>query len=527
MANRKSKIENNTFRLFIKNQTSNFKRPLIYLVIIVAYLFPLFITLHSIFSGSIAFWYDPARDLLAGLANIEKLSLIGPTSGIPGLFYGPYWIWMLSLGLLVSHDPRVVAFLVAAVPYFLILPFTLVVLSRVVGKKAAIMGWLLFMLVYGGYSFQLWNPHPAPLLVFVLITLLVFLPEKYTSLKDYVYLIFTGFVAGLLIQFHISFGIAVVSGVFLSFFLSFLYSLFKVKNKKDVVIKSVKTVSLLVSGILISALPFFVFELRHGFSQITTIITTLTTPHSVVGVTGISNNEILSYFLMRFAALIHLPLSYAAGLGIIASVIIVFRLWKKNITLSVKEVRLLLVTLTVGVTVLFVYLTSKNPVWDYHFIGVEVLFVLLLMLFISKSKLLTIIGGILASVVVVVGINHFISSINSDPIKLTSLATKEYVVSRIFDDAGEDKFSFIAYNPAIYTYDYDYLTRWIAEKNNREVPFKEARGREPVYLVIPPRTSSDIVEDFINYKTTNEVFRTVDTWEVSDGTKVIKRERVN
>lgn len=502
--------------------TMNYKNLSIF-ILILAYLIPLVITLYSIFTGSIAFWYDPARDLLAGLANIEKLTLIGPTSGIPGLFYGPYWIWMLSLALLISQDPKIASLIVAALPYFLILPFIFFALSRVVGKKVAVIGWLLFMLSYGKYSFQLWNPHPAPLLVFVLITLIVFLPENFKSYKDYLYMIITGFVAGLLIQFHISFGIAVVSGVYLCFLLSFLFTLHKVKHKKDVVIKNIKTLILITSGILFSALPFFVFEIRHGFGQITTIINTLTSPDSVVGVTGISNNEIILYFFLRFAALINLPLSISIGLGLIILLFFAYQLKQKKIHLSVKELRLLLTTVIIGLTVLFVYLTSKNPVWDYHFIGVEVLFVLLCMLVISKSKILTYIGGILAVLVTVVAVNNFVTTLSSDPIELTSLATKEHIVNRVFDDAKDSNFALIAYNPAIYTFDYDYLSQWIAEKNNREIPATDSKSAEVVYIIIPPNTSQAITEDFLNYKTPNEVFRTVEVWEIADGSTVYKR----
>jgi len=61
--------------------------------------------LYAIISGNISFWYDPARDMLSAWDNLHKLTLIGSTSGIPGIFYGPYWIWLLSIPIFFSKDP--------------------------------------------------------------------------------------------------------------------------------------------------------------------------------------------------------------------------------------------------------------------------------------------------------------------------------------------------------------------------------------------------------------------------------------
>ncbi|HRN69575.1 MAG TPA: hypothetical protein PLS49_00165 [Candidatus Woesebacteria bacterium] len=501
------------------------KRSLIVFAVI-AYLIPLTITMYSIFSGSIAFWYDPARDLLSGLANLEKITLIGPTSGIPGLFYGPYWIWMLSVGLLISHDPRIVAFIVAALPYFTILPFVFYKLSTIVGKIPAIIGWLLFMLGFGGYSAQLWNPHPAPLLVFALITLLVFIPERIRTVPTVLYLLFTGFVAGLLIQFHISFGISVVIGVMLFQLLFAIYEIYSQSNKFNVLVKHVVVNVLLGIGILVAALPFFVFELRHGFGQITTIFNTLTSDHSVVGVTGISDGEIVQYFVERYGRLLSLSLSAAGIIGAITIAVYGYQRITSRKVAHTKELRLILLTSVIGLTVLTLYLVSRNPVWDYHFIGVEVLFVMIIIAMISRSRILVTVYGGIVVYIAIMSLLKLQTELHSDPLRLTSLATKEHVVSKVFADAQNDQFALIAYNPAIYTFDYDYLSQWIATKNNKEGSVTDSQQAKNVYLVIPPHTSKEIVEDFINYKTPSSEFSTVDTWKIVDGTVVIKRAKM-
>lgn len=491
-------------------------------VAVLFYFTPLIITLFSIFSGSIAFWYDPARDLLAGLDNLKKLTLIGPTSGIPGLFYGPYWIWMLSIGLLISHDPRIVAFIVAALPYFIILPFVFYTLSSVVGRGSAVIGWSLFMLAYGGYSVQLWNPHPAPLLIFIALTLLVFMPQKIKTIYDGAYIILTGFIAGLLVQFHISLGIAVVSGMILYQLADYIVQCIKQK-KKGIILSYIVIFCLFVGGIFISALPFFIFEIRHGFNQIQTIITTLVTPHSVVGVTGISDGQIISFFIERYSRLISLPLLASVCIGIITIAVYVYERRNNKSKSNPYISRIFQISTFIGVWVLIVYLSSRNPVWDYHFIGVEVLFVFLLIALISRARILLYIYGVIVIYMASMSLHSLYQEAKLDPIRLTSLATKEYVVEKIFKDAPDSNFAIIAYNPAIYTYDYDYLIQWIAKEEKRDLPVKDSEQVDIVYLIFPPDTSDAIIEDFVNYKTLPTQFSTANITDVVDGTKVIKR----
>src|SRR5690606_18419506 len=147
--------------------------------------------------------------------------------------------------------------------------------------------------------------------------------------------------------YHISFGIAVVSGVFIYLVITFLYAVCRDKQKREVIGYYFKTFLLMIVGIGLSGLPFFAFEVRHGFMQLTTIINTLTTPHSVVGVTGISYGQILTYFAQRFAALVSLPMSYAIILGVIVLSIASFHLIKSKQVLTFHQIRLFCVTLIV------------------------------------------------------------------------------------------------------------------------------------------------------------------------------------
>jgi hypothetical protein len=75
------------------------KNKLFWLIALISWVILAVINLYPIIVGNIPFWYDPARDMLSAWDNLHKLTLIGSTSGIPGIFYGPYWIWLLRPAL--------------------------------------------------------------------------------------------------------------------------------------------------------------------------------------------------------------------------------------------------------------------------------------------------------------------------------------------------------------------------------------------------------------------------------------------
>src|SRR3989338_5998311 len=61
--------------------------------------------------GFFALTYDQGRDLLL-VSNIvynHNLTLIGPTTGLQGIFYGPYWYYFLTPIFQVAHgDPQII-----------------------------------------------------------------------------------------------------------------------------------------------------------------------------------------------------------------------------------------------------------------------------------------------------------------------------------------------------------------------------------------------------------------------------------
>lgn len=497
-------------------------------IIVLALLIPLIYSLKDIITGSIPFWYDPARDTLAALSNLKKPTLLGPPTGIPGVFYGPYWIWALSISLIFSKDPRFSAFLLQLLPYLTIFPLILYKLTENWGKDIFLVLWLLFILAFKNYTTFLWNPHAAPWLFLVLLYLIsisTFKPKKRT---DYYKLTAIGFTAGLITNFHMSFGIAIIIAIF-------VYALFKTiptlkKNKKNSsnLTTSLKSLLTIAFGIILSFLPFIAFEIRHGFNQTNAMLKQFTDAvfhgTSEVALKGMTNRQIISRFLQKASELLQIPAKSTWLVYFMAMMLLVYQSTQKPIKLKIKQKSLCLFLFLSSLSLLSVYLSAKNPVWDYHFISVEIIFLLLLGFLMKKSSAAKKLLIIWTLFLTVASLFNFTNSLSDNPLKSQSFMSKKTIVERIFRETGESSFTYHAYSPSIYTFDFDYLFKWLAEKNNLGNPKLTNENAEIIYLIIP-ETSKPIELDFVNYKTPNDEYETIRKWKAQDKTIIYTRAK--
>jgi hypothetical protein len=88
--------------------------------------------------------------------------------------------------------------------------------------------------------------------------------------------------------------------------------------------------------------------------------------------------------------------------------------------------------------VLYVYISSKNPVWDYHFIGIEVILLLLLGLLAKKIPNVKNVMVILTIWVVIHSTYSFIKDFNYK-VDYACYITKRNVVDIIYKDADGKK----------------------------------------------------------------------------------------
>lgn len=477
----------------------------------------LFIGIGTIFMGNFPFWYDPARDFMMAWNNLSHPTLIGPTSGIPGIFYGPYWIWLLSIGIFISKDPRVAMILILAIPYLLVLP-VLFMKNLVMYKKMALTAvWTLFVGTYGlEYATKPWNPYLAPLLLFILIPLLASIDLSRLSRKTSQLTVLTGAICGLIANAHLSLGSGVLIGscVFLvmSAILSGSFSFKHSINRVKIIIVSVVLFGV---GVGISFVPYLLFELRHGFNQTKMLIFMITSPFPVVGVQGLSEGDILRQFPLVATRLIHVPEDRVKIIFVVVTGIFLMLIAEKRVALSRFDKKILGAVALIFIALFGIYMTSKNPVWEYHFIGMEVLVLFYILVLVEKVFIFRIAVLILGLYLLLGHLGSFIAQVKTEDRFRDAMSTKAEVTDLIVKDAKGIDYVVYPHSSSIYTYDYAYLFRW---KNGVEVPYDPSQNikvANTAYLIIPS-VGEAVRQDFISSKTRNNGYVLTQKWVIRD-----------
>jgi hypothetical protein len=276
------------------------------------------------------------------------------------------------------------------------------------------------------------------------------------------------------------------------------------------------------AGIILTFLPFFVFEVRHNFQQIRIALTGLLRGGGgLVTAHGLSKPGIIESFFSRWAQL--LGLSFYLGLIVFVVLsscfLVLFLLRKIHFLKTEKTLLLFLFSLALGC--LGLYLSVRNPVWDYHFIGIEIFWILVLGIFLTKIPYLKYVVYVWIVFLVLNQIISFQKNLNASVLTSDSLAAKEYMVKTISNNAKGKGYSVYAYSPSIYTYEYTYLFRWLAGK---DMPYDPAliKPQQDVYLILPPE-KKPVLDDFVNYRTPVKLYKTVKTWAIPNGTLILKR----
>ncbi|MCL4382923.1 MAG: glycosyltransferase family 39 protein [Patescibacteria group bacterium] len=328
----------------------NFKKLLLPLLVFAILLLGAYLRLYRI-ADYLTFLGDEGRDVLVVKRMIvdHKLTLLGPTASVGGFFLGPiYYYFMLPFLWLFKLDPVGPAVMVAL---FGILTIFLV---YKVGKDlfnlwAGLLAALLFTLspLVIAYSRASWNPNLVPFFSTLFIYLLWLIVEK----QKWSYLFLLGIVLGIGLQLHYLFVFLVP--------VAFIYFLIYGRN-----FTKIKYYFLAILGFLVGFSPFLAFELRHGFTNLQTVIKFIFSS----GETGFTGQNFLVISWDVLFRLFGRLVSYFPNSGswltyfvMAVTLPIFFYLFlKKNNKARV----LLFLWLTVGV---FLFGFYKKPIYDYYF----------------------------------------------------------------------------------------------------------------------------------------------------------------
>ena len=441
-----------------------------------------YLRLSGIIDNSFAFTYDVGRDMLA-VENIvvnHKITFIGSTTGIEGIFYGPWWYFILSIPFfLFSGNPQGIAFFICFIGISTIL------LCYIVGKKIG--GGFLGIIFSAFISFsppmifsssQIWNPNLIPFLILLVFLILDRLFESKPNTSKKKYFLLLGLLLGLIVDMEIVFGILL--------FLSICISLIFIFRKRLIL----KEILFFILGLLFIFSPRIIFEVRHNFLMTGTFINTISN-----GLISSKNSSIFDELFNRLASLFNVWSAALAGQNsIIGFILIIFVslgllfFYKKTDNTQrqfVKTILILIGVFLIGVS------SFNQAIWPHYLVGIPVFYLLLLSLAINAIRIALKKSWVIVLMLFVLfwinlnptralgNIRHPLWEGNA-AVYRNQVATIDY----IYKDAKGRNFKYIVYTPAVHDYTYRYLFFWYGKKKYGYVPNKKNTGL--FYVILEP-----------------------------------------
>lgn len=445
--------------------------------------------MSGIFANSFAFTYDVGRDLLK-LREIvidHNLTLIGPTTGLGGLFYGPWWYYILVLPFIVSSgNPQSIALFIA------LLGIITVIVGYFIGKRVdgnclglMIASLLSFSPVMVGLSSQIWNPNIAPFFV----TLSIFILLKLHDAKSKIpYLFLLGILTGILLDAEIIFGLLFLAGIILSLFLLF--------RKKIIQFSSL----LFFVGFLITLLPRVIFEIKHDFIMIRTIFTERGIQEETIRQGSNTSLQTLD-FLLSFIA--NILTDGNKVLGVVILLVLCILLIYSYSKFSKQKKIFLQIILSILLVFIIGVIFFPFTLYEHYLVGLPVILIFLsgLLLVTKPHRFSWLLNGIIVSLVI----------INVQPLRIYSSLTQPQwegdaavyrnqvaVLDYIYEDAGGRPFNYIVYTPPVHDYTYQYLFKWYGIRQYKYIPSVDHVNL--FYVIIEPDSQGHRIQEWLKIR---------------------------
>ncbi len=460
---------------------SLFRQPLFW-----AYLFfSLFVRFYN-FQRSLYFIYDQGRDALV-LQKIAHghLVLVGPTTGLGGLFLGPLWFYVCLPGFLVGGgNPYVTSLWLISISSLALPMFWYLAHQLFANKWYAFLCAILLAIVPGSITAStfVWNPlMSVPLMTGALLCIW----KGRDSLKWFA----TGFfLLALTLQSEFAYAI---------FFLPVLFACIPWIRKHF----AWQDFSVAAAVVAITLVPQFVFDLRNHFIMTTSLLHSLgdtsqsipwsqlfdQRPHQLADVTSellfgpgsassISTLTILCLMLMAFFGFLKTDREKDSNMflwKLTALFAIIpypfFMLWRGNHGYF------------------FSYYVTAHFVFLVPMVVFGIQQVVLLTKRKSKTRYLAYAASCLVIVYFCLAAFHHWQGTILNPENNAGLAKMEAAINKVYDWQQEDNVSqatIRTYTANIYTEQYDYLYQWIAQQRHVTAPRTVSSPTDKIWYII-------------------------------------------
>lgn len=439
----------NTINWWISLKSEISRHPIVYFFLVVILLAAFFVRVYRL-DQLLGFYYDQGRDALViwQFWHEGKLFLIGPTTGIEGIFRGPWYYWLIAPFYLLGAGnpvwPSVFLALISVLAVGLLFYLTSKVAGRLAGFIAVILASFSYYLVVASR----WLSNPTPmLLISMLLILFMFLVLEG---KKWAWI-----------------GIALMLGMAMQFgsaaevFYFPAVAVFALWQRKNLPSKKILTLSFLV--LLVPFLPQIIFDLKHGGILRTAIKQFLLEEESFrTSFWDVVQNRINLYqsvFLSKLFPTDPLARKLSLILIFLALAVGVNSIWGN------KYFRTVLLVLTAPLLGMLFFQGNYGNIYDYYFTGYYLVFVL------AFSSLLALLARYPKGLVVIFVFlflffqdnlplvrNYLVAGVDGET--HISLGNQTQAVNWVLENAAGRDFNADVYVPPVIPHAYDYLFSW-------------------------------------------------------------------
>ncbi|RJR23684.1 hypothetical protein C4578_03990 [Candidatus Microgenomates bacterium] len=403
----------------------------------------------------LGFWYDQGRDALViwDLLNYGKFFLIGPVTGIDGIYLGPFYYYLIAPFYWLGKGNPV--FPAAGIVFLTLGSIYLIfyLAKKIYNPQVGVLAAFLYGFSYSLVTFSRWLSNPTPLPFFtmvVLIGLFLFINGKKKAL------LWTAFIIGLCLQ------LEAASAVF------FLPATLAILFLEKEVFKDKRILILSFLAFFITLLPQILFDIRHEGVLRAAFNKFLVTEKSFkLSLWQTFRLRLLTYYDVFFAKLF--PGSKILKLVSLASFSAGFLFFRKRVL--TKGGKMLAIWLAAPLVGFLFYQGNNGYVWDYYFTGVVPAFIILFAAslgFLLEKRAYQIAVMVFLLLFAVSNVRQ-IGNYHKTGIGIT-LKAQKWAIDWIYKDADGSEFNIDAYVPPQIYYSYSYLFKWYG---------KSKYGREP------------------------------------------------
>jgi 4-amino-4-deoxy-L-arabinose transferase-like glycosyltransferase len=432
------------------------------------------------------FNYDQGRDALViwDLIHSHKFFLIGPTTGLPGIFRGPFYYYLIAPFYLLGKGspvwPAVMLAVLSVIALALMYYLAKKIGGVITGFIALILGTFSFEIIYAAR----WLSNPTPMLLLSMI--LVWMMFLIQNRKKWAWIVLS-FILGLSF-FHFGSSGELFYFPAVAIFAVWIISCQGFGRKSSL---NWKVIFYSAGAFLFTFLPLFIFNLKHGNILANNVSGQVEGGKSF----GVSNWQFvldrLSLVWTYFSALLfHSPFAKEyMHLAILALVGIYFlpKLVKND---KVKVLLLLLLSVTIG---LLFYQGNFGNFYQYYLTGYYLIFLLLVSVILGEVFKSNWVGKIFVLYFLLFfllqnwsWVKPYITTSDSEP-GMIMFGNQKSAIDWIYKDAGSRAFNVDEYVPPVIPYSYNYLYTWLGTYKYDKLPVdSQVSLLYTLYEVDPP-----------------------------------------